>query len=290
MSCFRVVQCCLLLLLLSVIDGASDAHAEKDLRWAETKLPSAGPALAIGGYSRGCVQGAVAIPSEGSGYQAMRPSRNRFYGHPDLVHFIEEFAQNWGRKKGQFLLVGDLGQAVGGPSPSGHASHQSGLDVDIWFWHPRHAERRSLSGRERESLSARRIVDVKGKRKTKHWRNSVQSMLRVAASAPEVSRIFVNPRIKSFLCESKSKNRKYLRKIRPWYGHVDHMHVRLHCPKSSPECEAQKSLPRGDGCKELNWWFDEKAQAARRKSRKKYQAKVGATPTLPDACVALLSK
>lgn len=263
-------------------------YAEKDKRWAQSTQPAPGPSLAIGGYSRGCVQGAAAIPSKGAGYQSMRPSRKRVYGHPELIEYIEEFAEKLSEKKGSYLLVGDLGQAMGGPSLSGHASHQSGLDVDIWFWHPKVAEQRTLTLKERESLSARKVVDKKKKRKTRHWNRSLERMLRIAADSDKVSRIFVNPLIKKQLCESKSKRRKYLSKIRPWYGHADHMHVRLHCPDGSSECEAQKPLAKGDGCEKLDWWFDEKAQEARKKSRQKYQAKVGATPEMPEACQALI--
>ena len=31
------------------------------------------------------------------------------------------------------FYVGDMAQPRGGPLPFGHASHQTGLDVDIWF-------------------------------------------------------------------------------------------------------------------------------------------------------------
>jgi hypothetical protein len=45
-------------------------------------------------------------------------------------------------------------------------------------------------------------------------------------------------------------------KVRPWYGHADHIHVRLKCPTDSPDCRAQLAVPAGNGCdKSLNHWF-----------------------------------
>ena len=54
------------------------------------------------------------------------------------------------------LSIGDLGQARGGPAPSGHVSHQSGLDVDIWFWLLGNGH--TLSAMERETLFDNGII------------------------------------------------------------------------------------------------------------------------------------
>ena len=48
-------------------------------------------------------------------------------------------------------------------------------------------------------------------------------------------------------------------KMRPLYGHHDHFHVRLSCPRGERNCEKQtppiKRISKGDGCDEtLNWW------------------------------------
>ena len=55
----------------------------------------------------------------------------------------------------------------------------------------------------------------------------------------------------------------WLRKIRPWWDHTDHLHVRLNCPKGAPGCVDQDPLPPGDGCKEAIWWVTEALRAAR---------------------------
>lgn len=260
-----------------------EAEAEKT-KWALAKHPAAGAAAAIGGYSSGCVRGAVRMPMHGAGFELMRPHRRRNFGHPVLVEYLKTIASKIKNEKAGPIMVGDLGQPMGGPSPHGHASHQSGLDVDIWFWHPKVAERRHLKKGERRSISNRKVVNPKTKEFTPDWSDDVSELLRIAASEPEVSRILVNPLIKQRLCEEGKLETEVLRVIRPWYGHADHMHVRLQCPKEDAFCIRQKEIPKGDGCDTLHWWFDEEAQAARRKGKKSYQKKVGATPELPVQC------
>ena len=60
--------------------------------FSAVKLPSAGKSMAIGYYPRGCLQGGVALPVDGPQWEVMRLSRNRNWGHPELVRFIERFA------------------------------------------------------------------------------------------------------------------------------------------------------------------------------------------------------
>ena len=274
--------CALALLMMA----APNAEAEKT-KWAAAKKPAAGTPSAIGGYSSGCVRGAVKMPMHGPGFEVMRPSRRRNYGHPLLVEYLKTIASKINAGKVGPIMVGDLGQPMGGPSPRGHASHQSGLDVDIWFWHPQIAERRHLKKSERRSINNRKVVNPKTKEFTTDWSDNVTELLRIAASEPEVAKVLVNPLIKQRLCEEGKLDTETLRVIRPWYGHADHMHVRLRCPKEDAHCISQKENPKGDGCDTLHWWFDEEAQAARRKGKKSYLKKVGATPELPVQCEEL---
>ena len=53
------------------------------------------------------------------------------------------------------ILVGDIAQPRGGPALSGHASHQIGLDADIWLTP---MPDRKLSREEREEMSAVMMV------------------------------------------------------------------------------------------------------------------------------------
>src|SRR5437763_670085 len=77
--------------------------------------PTAGPAQAIGAYERGCLSGAVSLPGDGPNWQVMRPSRNRAWGHPVLIAFLERIAQKLPEVGWPGLLVGDIAQPRGGP-------------------------------------------------------------------------------------------------------------------------------------------------------------------------------
>jgi len=104
-----------------------------------------------------------------------------------------------------------------------------------------------------------------------------------------VDRVFINPVIKRALCEANpAPNRAWLRKLRPWWGHDEHFHVRLACPEDSAACSAQPPLPAGDGCAEVEWWLSAEAAEERAKKATTYQKRVGAKPELPAACSALL--
>ncbi len=72
--------------------------------------------------------------------------------------------------------------------------------------------------------------------------------------------MLVNAAIKKELCRVKDKKAdSWMDKVRPWYGHADHIHVRLKCPADSPNCRKQPPVPGGDGCgKELDYWFSDK--------------------------------
>jgi len=217
------------------------------------RKPFAGPAHAIGGYADGCLEGGIELPITGPAWQVMRLSRNRNWGHPKLVAFLESFASR-AKSVWSGLLVGDMAQPRGGPMLTGHSSHQIGLDVDIWFKPmPDHV----LSREEREFDSAVNMVapDRLGV-DTAVWTPARTALLHVAAEDPAVSRIFVNAAIKKQMCKEAGLDHAWLAKVRPWFGHAEHFHVRLNCPPDSPECKPQPPVEPGDGCgHELDYWF-----------------------------------
>jgi penicillin-insensitive murein endopeptidase len=226
--------------------------------FAAKKLPSTGKAMAIGYYPRGCLQGAVELPPTGPTWQVMRLSRNRNWGHPALVKFLERFAPHAAKATGWHgVLVGDLAQPRGGPLPYGHKSHQIGLDVDIWFMPmPDHV----LSPEEREKISASNLVAPDGKHVNGNFSSADVAFIRTAAEQPEVERVLVNAAIKKEICRMQGdKHPSWMEKVRPWYGHNDHIHVRLKCPADSPNCRHQPAVPEGAGCgKELDYWFSDR--------------------------------
>jgi penicillin-insensitive murein endopeptidase len=221
--------------------------------------PAPGPAQSIGSYARGCIEGAVEMPAGGPTWQVMRPSRNRAWGHPALIAFLENLSARAAREDGwRGLLIGDIGQPRGGPMLTGHASHQLGLDADIWLTP---MPDRRLSAADRDSMPAVNLVAPDGLSVDRNaWRPADFKLLETAARSPGVARIFVTAAIKKALCEEAGADRGWLWKIRPWWGHKRHFHVRLDCPAGDPGCHDQAPPPPGDGCGEaLAWWFTPEA-------------------------------
>ena len=211
-------------------------------------------ARAIGSYVHGCLAGAVALPINGQTWQVMRVSRDRNWGHPDLIRFLERFADKVPQFGWPGLLVGDISQPRGGPMLTGHTSHQIGLDADIWLTPmPNH----ELSREEREEMSATNVVAASGKDVDPSvWRPAHVAVIRAAAEDPQVERIFVNAAIKKALCRDAGSNRAWLYKVRPWWNHTYHFHVRIRCPADNVDCHGQPEVSGGEGCgKELDWWF-----------------------------------
>ena len=222
--------------------------------------PAVGPPQAIGAYERGCLEGAVMLPPDGPNWQVMRPSRNRAWGHPVLIMLLERLAQKLPAAAGwPGLLVGDITQPRGGPMLTGHGSHQIGLDADIWLT-PMPQRRLSLA--ERDEMRATDVVAADGTDVDEaNWTPQHRSLLAGFAREPAVARIFVNPAIKRALCREAGPGREWLTKIRPWWGHNYHFHIRLSCPFGKSECRGQAPPPPGDGCgKELDWWFTPEAR------------------------------
>jgi penicillin-insensitive murein endopeptidase len=251
-------------------------------------LPTIGKAVSIGYYPRGCLQGGVALPTTGKTWQVMRLSRNRNWGNPELVHFLERFAPLAAKATGWHgILIGDMAQPRGGPLPFGHLSHQIGLDVDIWFMPmPGHV----LTREEREKTSASNLVSADWKHiDPKTWSPADVAFIRTAAEQPEVERVLVNAAIKKELCRIEGKQHfGWLAKVRPWYGHNDHIHVRLKCPADSPNCRKQPPVPGDDGCnKSLDYWFSDKVLHP--KKRTGPPPKPIMLSDLPAACKAVLN-
>lgn len=123
-----------------------------------------------------------------------------------------------------------MGMPAGGRFSSGHASHQTGLDVDIWL---RFGPMDDETARDPAGLATlmvdrdRKIVDERV------WTPGQFNLIKLAAQDSRVNRIFVNPAIKVKLCNSEKADRDWLQKIRPWYGHDSHIHVRLSCPQDA---------------------------------------------------------
>lgn len=281
---------CFLLLLCLVPHSVNalqknSAIAAKKLFGTKTTASSQNPEP-FGAYAKGCLTGAKQLATDGDNWQTMRLSRNRNWGHPDLLTYVERLANDANSLDGwSGLLVGDMSQPRGGPMLTGHKSHQIGLDADIWLLA---APDKNLNYSQRENLSALSVIKSRFKINPKAWTENHARLLRRAASYPEVARIFVHPSIKKTLCNWADDDRSWLRKIRAWYGHHYHFHVRLKCPDNSDQCVNQAPPPAGDGCgKELNWWLSNAAYKPTLGEKPKPR-KIIKLNDLPVACSTVL--
>ena len=239
-----------------LVNPADPATPAKQL-FGRVAEPAPPPTKSVGFYSRGCLAGASALPQDGATWQVMRLSRNRNWGHTNLISFVERLAAKVPEVTGwRGILVGDMSQPRGGPMLTGHASHQIGLDADIWLTP---MPERVLTRQEREDLSATNMVrddwlDVDAAQ----WTPAHAALIKTAAEDAAVERVLVNPAIKRALCRSATGDRGWLNKVRPNFGHNYHMHVRLACPKGNETCREQDATPAGDGCdSSLEWWFSD---------------------------------
>lgn len=284
------------LLTLAPSSFAKEARAAQ--LFAAVAGPSSQASQPIGSYSRGCGAGMVELPESGPTWQAMRLSRNRNWGQPVLIDYLIDLSQAATRAGWRGLYIGDLAQPRGGPSPSGHLSHQTGLDADIWYTPP---PRLDLSAGEREKLGAMIVRTDDQKRVNGNWTASHMAVLKAAASDKRVDRIFVAAAVKIEMCKTATaKDKKWLQKIRPIYGHHDHFHVRLKCPAGASSCETQTPTVSelsngGDGCDEtLTWWvttyLDELKNPPKKPSGpKKRGPREYVMADLPKACKGVLA-
>jgi penicillin-insensitive murein endopeptidase len=276
----------------AIAGDKKETPAAAKLLFAAKQLPTIGKAVAIGYYPRGCLQGGVALPVNGPTWQVMRLSRNRNWGHPSLVRFLEKFAPAASKATGwKGILVGDMSQPRGGPTPFGHMSHQTGLDVDIWFMPmPGH----TLTPEEREKTAAINLVADDWKRvNPKTWTPQHMAFIKTAAEQPGVERVLVNAAIKKELCRVGGKSQDgWMSKVRPWYAHHDHIHVRLKCPEDSPNCRKQPSVAEAEdgGCgKGLDYWFSDKVLHPKPKPPGAKPPRPLTMADLPPACQTVLA-
>lgn len=282
----------ILLALAATIGASAQVPADKTKPAKELFAAAAKPAdlkaRSYGRYARGCLAGGAALPIDGEAWQVMRLSRNRNWGHPMLVDFLERFAEKAQDEGWPGLLVGDMAQPRGGPMLGGHASHQGGLDADIWL---QPMPDRTLSREEREKLGAKSVL-IEDKREVdpEMFTAAHVKLLRRAALFPEVARIFVHPGIKKALCEAAGENRGWLRKIRPWWGHTEHFHVRLSCPANDPVCKNQAAPPPGDGCgKELAYWLSDAPWTPKKPEKPRKPKPPVTLADLPKQCTKVLT-
>lgn len=233
--------------------SSNDTRVAKSV-FGHIPTPSAQEPESIGGYAKGCQAGAVQLAETGPTWQAMRLSRNRNWAQPTTVAFVQDLSRYAATLKGwDGLYVGDMSQPRGGPMLTGHASHQTGLDIDVWMLPP---ERLNLSAAERENISSISMQRANGAYVNSSWTAEHEALIKRAAEDPRVSRIFVFAGAKVEMCKNATGDRSWLRKVRPWFGHHYHFHVRLNCVAGDANCEDQAPPPAGDGCEDAQVWVN----------------------------------
>ncbi len=272
-----------LAIAMSLVAPASGETIAKEL-FGVARSSSAQTPAAYGGYARGCLAGAEQLGETGTTWQTMRLSRNRNWAHPETIAFIERLSKMAALQNGwKGLYVGDMSQPRGGPMLTGHASHQTGLDVDIWMLPPK---RLNLSRNARENLSSISTRRELGAYVNDNWTKAHHNILKAAARDKAVARIFVFPGAKVQMCKDARGNRDWLRKIRPWWGHHFHFHVRLACPKGTAGCVNQAPPPPGDGCAAADKWVEDILHPPDRPPRPPRPELLLAD--LPNQCTAVL--
>lgn len=251
---FRV----LMVLALCLTPAAASAEKLANKLFGAHATASAQKPMPIGSYAKGCAAGLVELPETGPSWQAMRLSRNRNWGQPVMIEYLTDLSRVAQQIGWAGLYIGDISQPRGGPMTSGHASHQIGLDADIWQLPP---QRLNLSRAEREKISSIPVRSADQRSVTSNWTRQHHALMKAAASDPRVDRIFVAAAVKIEMCNTATKaDTNWLQKIRPVAGHDTHFHVRLKCPKGARLCETQKPTVSelskgGNGCDEtLQWW------------------------------------
>ena len=257
--------------------------------------------MPIGTYAKGCSAGAVQLAESGPTWQAMRLSRGRNWGQPEMIAFLQDLSREAVRVGWKGLYIGDISQPRGGPMTSGHSSHQIGLDADIWMLPPNSL---NLTRAQRESISSIPVRSSDQRSVTKNWTRSHAALMKAAASDSRVDRIFVAAAVKIEMCKTaKASDTPWLQKIRPIYGHDTHFHVRLKCPRGASLCQTQKptvaTLSKGgNGCDDtLRWWVTDylnppKAKPStkpKKKAPRKRGAREFTMADLPNQCQNVLA-
>jgi penicillin-insensitive murein endopeptidase len=221
--------------------------------------------------------------------QTIRLSKSTFWGHPFVIQSLQELALKTKALGFPDLYMNDISLPRGGPLLGIHASHQRGVDADVWLDvvgpHP------VLPPAEREAIEPVSLVRPDGKGIVPAlWRPEHVTLIRLGATLPGVDRVLVNPAIKRQLCAVVTGDRSWLQKVRPWYGHAAHMHLHFRCPAGQLECIDQPPPPPGDGCDaSLQWWFDQLDKPKKPEVAAGPPPKPPAPPVLPPACRAIMA-
>ena len=278
-----------LLIIFVLVLGSEISFAEPvKYLFGKQLIATDRPAQPYGSYARGCADGLVKLPETGATWQTMRLSRNRNWGHPNLVKILTNLSKKAKEYGWNGLYFGDISQPRGGPMLSGHRSHQLGLDADIWLM-PKLKFNYTIE--EREKVLPQSMSKMNGAMVNNQWSKTHHKIIRAISKDDNVARIFIFPGAKVKMCRDEKGNRDWLRKVRPWWGHIYHFHVRINCPEGAEGCRSQFPPPSGDGCLEAEDWVKKIFNPPPlKRSRPKVQPRAEILLSdLPKACSEILT-
>lgn len=179
------------------------------------------------------------------------------------------------------VLIGDMGMPAGGRFNGGHASHQTGLDVDIFLQLPKtrwtSAQLLRPQALDLVSRDGKHVVSTL-------WKPEIFSLIKLAAQTKTSHAFLLIRRLNNNFALMRAPIATGCAKCGPGFQHRAHMHVRLRCPADSLECEDQPLPPPGDGCgAELQSWFEPPKPGTTKPEKK-------TPPPLPPSCRALLDE
>jgi penicillin-insensitive murein endopeptidase len=214
-----------------------------------------GTSVSVGTHARGALVRAVELPEEGAGY-AVPPAwrrRDRRYATQEVVHWLTTaFAMVARQDPEAIAALGDLSGRVGGRSIE-HRSHESGRDVDIFFfamdadgrpYHPQQAMLRfGPDGRAvawSPPVRGMRVREPVPPARFDAHRTWALVRALVAAPGAQVQWIFIHRALGELLlaqASSEQDDAALIARAAALFhqpsdaqAHDDHMHVRVFCP------------------------------------------------------------
>lgn len=218
---------------------------------------------AVGYYSNGNITDSISVFDYKTPVHKLFLSRKRFYSTDEMLSLLTATSDfiRYNISERDLLEVGDLSNFDGGKA-NGHASHQNGLDVDLVYLKNNHR----LQSPTDEYWDEDFVVNSAPTSNFNLEGN--YSLFNYLVSSMPVTRIFVDISIKKAMCNYVQRIGKMndpeaiqtLRRLRPQELHRTHLHVRIGCPVTDPNCVPQTEPPMETGCDELSLMLDGKLE------------------------------
>lgn len=180
------------------------------------------------------------VPLTDKNFLWSKTPRNANYGTIELVNTLEYTACYMQQEYGAKLWIQDLSKDGGGHL-SPHASHQSGLDVDVGYYTYQNGkyENEFKVMCERKGKGFCKTYSVLSKFNNANALQANWDFIKMLNSLYDIKAIFIDPELirvlKEFVGDEEWK--KYGRTVSGSApGHHHHYHIRIMCPKGDDQC------------------------------------------------------